>query len=79
MGGECNYLLRVNSEAMRLEFVPDAEWKSAAMMSWTADDIAQLLTDAERALVQTAHRLRLPVQVGYLHTCHHSQDQPGQN
>lgn len=27
MGGECNYLLRANEDA-RLEFVPDAEWKS---------------------------------------------------
>lgn len=63
MGGECNYLLRVNSANMRLEFVPDAEWKSPAMMSWSDDDIMQLLIDAEAALIETAHRLRLPVQV----------------
>jgi hypothetical protein len=62
MGGECNYLLRVQSSEMRLEFVPDAEWKSAVMLSWTQEDIEQLLTDAEHALVETAHRLRLPVQ-----------------
>ena len=31
MGGECNYLLRVNRER-RLEFVPDAEWKSQLML-----------------------------------------------
>lgn len=35
MGGECNYLLRVSSgPERRLEFVPDAEWKSPYMMSW---------------------------------------------
>lgn len=34
MGGECNYLLRVAGKDRRLEFVPDAEWKSAYMMSW---------------------------------------------
>lgn len=63
MGGECNYVLRVARPSMRLEFVPDDSWKSAAMMSWADADIARLLSDAERVLAETAHRLRLPVQV----------------
>lgn len=63
MGGECNYVLRVARPSMRLEFVPDEDWKSTAMMSWADAEIARLLTDAERVLAETAHRLRLPVQV----------------
>ncbi|BDA49790.1 IMP-specific 5'-nucleotidase 1 [Coccomyxa sp. Obi] len=63
MGGECNYVLRVARPDMRLQFVPDEDWKSPAMMSWAADDIARLLSDAERVLTETAHRLRLPVTV----------------
>lgn len=31
MGGECNYLLRVSGPDKRLQFVPDAEWKSPFM------------------------------------------------
>ena len=64
MGGECNYLLRVSRCAeRRLEFVPDEEWKSAAMMSWSEEAIQAMLTSAEAALRETANRLRLPVTV----------------
>ena len=64
MGGECNYLLRVSRGAeRRLEFVPDVEWKSAAMMSWSEEAIQGMLTSAEAVLRDTASRLRLPVTV----------------
>ncbi|CAK0783513.1 hypothetical protein CVIRNUC_006712 [Coccomyxa viridis] len=64
MGGECNYLLRVSRGAeRRLEFVPDEEWKSAAMMSWSEEAIQAMLTSAEAVLRDTASRLRLPVTV----------------
>lgn len=63
MGGECNYLLRVTTPERRLEFVPDAEWKSPYMMSWKESDIAALLDDAEALLLEGARRLRLPVEV----------------
>lgn len=64
MGGECNYLLRVApGPDKRLEFVPDAEWKSPLMASWREDDIRRLLADAEALLLEGAARLRLPVQV----------------
>ncbi|PSC72200.1 IMP-specific 5-nucleotidase [Micractinium conductrix] len=62
MGGECNYLLRVNAEK-RLEFVPDEEWKSLVMKAWTEAQCQRLLDSAERLLLEGAHRLRLPVQV----------------
>lgn len=64
MGGECNYLLRVSGPGKRLEFVPDCEWKSPFMMSWTRQQCEALLDSAERLLLEGAHRLRLPVQVG---------------
>lgn len=63
MGGECNYLLRVSGPDKRLEFVPDREWKSPCMMSWTKEQCEALLDSAERLLLEGAHRLRLPVQV----------------
>ena len=63
MGGECNYLLRVEGETMRLEFVPDADWKSQYMMEWKEKDINGLLSDAEALLLEGAERLRLPVSV----------------
>ena len=64
MGGECNYLLRVSRGAeRRLKFVPDEEWKSAAMMSWSEEAIQAMLTSAEAVLRDTASRLRLPVTV----------------
>ena len=63
MGGECNYLLRVAGRERRLEFVPDEEWKSHYMMSWTEKDIQNLLHDAEALLLEGAARLRLPVAV----------------
>ncbi|KAH7622210.1 putative IMP-specific 5'-nucleotidase 1 [Nannochloris sp. 'desiccata'] len=63
MGGECNYLLRVAGPDRRLEFVPDKEWKSPFMMSWTETDIKELLHDAETLLLEGASRLRLPVTV----------------
>ena len=64
MGGECNYLLRVGpGKDRRLEFVPDEEWKSTFMMSWSERDIQKLLKDAEALLLEGATRLRLPVTV----------------
>lgn len=63
MGGECNYLLRVAGPDKRLQFVPDAEWKSAFMRSWSEPACESLLDAAEALLLEGAHRLRLPVQV----------------
>ena len=68
MGGECNYLLRVTPDASkRLEFVPEEQWKSAAMMSWSEEAIQGMLTSAEAVLKETAHRLRLPITVRAMH------------
>ena len=64
MGGECNYLLRVSRDsAKRLEFVPDEQWKSRAMMAWSEEAIQGMLSSAESVLRETAHRLRLPITV----------------
>ena len=62
MGGECNYLLRVNRER-RLEFVPEAEWKSQLMLRWSEHEVQAALDEASAALVATAKHLRLPVHV----------------
>jgi hypothetical protein len=39
MGGECNYLLRVNPHTKHLEFVPDEEWMTPEMLAWDEEDI----------------------------------------
>eukprot|EP00882_Tetradesmus_deserticola_P030504 GHRQ01034285.1.p2 GENE.GHRQ01034285.1~~GHRQ01034285.1.p2 ORF type:complete len:120 (-),score=40.92 GHRQ01034285.1:249-608(-) len=39
MGGECNYLLRVNAHSKHLEFVPDEEWMTPEMLAWDDHDI----------------------------------------
>lgn len=62
VGGECNYLLRVNSD-YKLEFVPDSEWMSPCMLTWTPADITSVLDAAQAVLVDTAKHLRLPVKV----------------
>ena len=62
MGGQCSYLLRVEGPAKALRFVPDGEWKTPAMAAWSGADIAALLRQAEAILLETAARLRLPVQ-----------------
>jgi hypothetical protein len=63
MGGECNYLLRVNQGTHRLEFVPDHEWKTEEMLSWQEVDIQELLDKAEVMLQQVAAQLRVHVHV----------------
>lgn len=65
MGGECNYLLRVEGgPGKRLALVPDAAWKSPAMMAWSQEGINALLDAAEAVLAESAAHLRLPVEVG---------------
>ncbi|KAF6251627.1 IMP-specific 5'-nucleotidase-domain-containing protein [Scenedesmus sp. NREL 46B-D3] len=51
MGGECNYLLRVNPHSKQLEFVPDDEWMTPEMLAWDDQDI------------KGASRLCMPVQL----------------
>ena len=66
MGGQCSYLLRVEGPAKALRFVPDGEWKTPAMTAWSGADIAALLQQAEAILLETAARLRLPVQARHI-------------
>lgn len=65
VGGECNYLLRVN-DSYSLEFVDDKDWMSAMMLCWTKDNVKKLLDEAEMVLLSTAQHLRLPVRVRFL-------------
>lgn len=62
MGGECNYLLEVGRD-WRLHFVEDRRWKSEFMMSWQPCDIQAVLDLAQALLLESAARLRVPVQV----------------
>lgn len=62
MGGECNYLLEVGRD-WRLHFVEDRQWKSEFMRSWQPHDIEAVLDSAQAILLESAARLRVPVQV----------------
>jgi IMP and pyridine-specific 5'-nucleotidase len=63
MGGECNYLLRVNDE-YRLEFVPSEEWHSEHMYDWRDnDDVRMFLDRAEEFLTSYAKHLGVQVDV----------------
>ena len=62
MGGECNYLLRINRD-YRLEFVDDSCWMSEFMQSWSQGDVEHVLDEAATVLLDTAKHLRLPVKV----------------
>ncbi len=63
MGGECNYLLRIDSTTKQLAFIPDEAWKSPLMMSWSEADISKLLDTAQQALKQAASQLCMDVEV----------------
>jgi len=63
MGGECNYLLRVNDD-YRLEFVPSEEWHSEHMYDWRDnEDVRVFLNRAENFLISYAKHLNVQVDV----------------
>ena len=49
--------------AFGLEFVPDEEWKSPEMRSWSDADITRLLDQGQAALLEAADRMQLEVQL----------------
>ena len=59
MGGECNYLLKINDD-YRLEFVPREKWVTCAMM-WNDAEVEHLLNRAQEILLDTADKLKVPV------------------
>ncbi len=76
MGGECNYLLRVERPGtdkegrggdgmgpLGLEFIPEAEWKSPEMLAWSEEDITQVLDQGQAALLEAADRMKVEVQL----------------
>jgi len=63
MGGECNYLLRVNDD-YRLEFVPAQEWHTDQMYDWRENkEVASFLDRAEEFLTSYAKHLGVEVDV----------------
>jgi len=61
MGGECNYLLKIDDD-YRLYFIPRSEWISCAMM-WDDQEIEMLLDKAQSVLLDTAEKLKVPVRL----------------
>mmetsp|Transcript_36965 Transcript_36965/g.80525 ORF Transcript_36965/g.80525 Transcript_36965/m.80525 type:complete len:426 (-) Transcript_36965:134-1411(-) len=66
LGGESNYLLHASKDEaegrLRLHFVPDEEWKTPQLLSWTQEQIAEVLDRGTAALHEACERLDIPVQ-----------------
>jgi IMP and pyridine-specific 5'-nucleotidase len=56
---------RYNHDRRQMEFVPDEQWKSAEMMSWSDDDIATVLDRAQSVLEEAAASLCLQYRVRF--------------
>lgn len=63
LGGECNYLFRVDPEGYGMVEVDDTLWVTPEMRSWADADVKRMLDIAEAALTENAARLRLDVQM----------------
>ena len=59
MGGESNYLYRIDSE-YNLVRVPDEEWLTTDMKDWTAEGIKALLDEAQKGLQDCVDTMNLP-------------------
>lgn len=62
MGGECNYLLRPNSE-WRLQMVDPQQWQTPEMLSYKQSDVEALLDQAQSLLLESAERLGMKVEL----------------
>ena len=61
MGGQCNFLFRLNRETFHLTSVPDEEWMTSEMLSWDADASKEMLNAAMRELQAVSAKFRLPM------------------
>lgn len=59
MGGECNYLFRLNGETGDLQFIPREDWAIPQMLSWSEADICEILDHGEKLLIKMLERLNL--------------------
>lgn len=59
MGGECNYMFRLNGETGRLVMIDRQEWATDDMLAWKDDDCLELMNSAEKLLSQLVVRLGL--------------------
>lgn len=59
MGGECNYLFRLDGETGELRFIPREEWAIPQMLEWTEADIVEVLDHGEKLLFKMLERLNL--------------------
>ncbi|KAF2084941.1 IMP-specific 5'-nucleotidase 1 [Saccharata proteae CBS 121410] len=64
MGGESSYLFRYAADGSHaLRSVPREQWLLEEMVSWTDEDVAELLNVAEGALSECVKNMRLPAQI----------------
>ncbi|KAJ2508168.1 IMP 5'-nucleotidase [Coemansia sp. RSA 2052] len=70
LGGECNFLFRCislsdNNDSKRfgLQYVPDAEYSSSALRSWTDTQVQQLLDVAEAELRDCVGRMAVSAEI----------------
>lgn len=63
MGGESNFLFRLNASAGQLEPINEAAWKLPAMKQWAQDDVEEVLNFAQSHLGILVEKLGLPAMV----------------
>lgn len=64
MGGESNFMFAYSSKAKwKLEHVPYKDWQLPEMLTWTEENVKDLLDVAESALKHSVSCLNLPVTV----------------
>mmetsp|Transcript_6193 Transcript_6193/g.9556 ORF Transcript_6193/g.9556 Transcript_6193/m.9556 type:complete len:460 (+) Transcript_6193:483-1862(+) len=63
MGGQSNYLLQTTWPAARLKFIEPEQWQTSQMANWGEETIADVLDEAEKALIKYSKQMRLPVRL----------------
>lgn len=59
MGGECNYLFRLDPELGRLRYIDREEWALDEMLAWREDNITDLFDKAEQVLKRQIELLNM--------------------
>jgi len=61
MGGQCNFLFRLDRETFRLKLIPEKEWMTSEMLDWDPIASQEMLNAAMRELQAVSAKFRLPM------------------
>ena len=63
MGGESNFLFRLNGETGQLVWVEPADWQLPEVATWTDEDINKLLDIGQTILTSLKNKMALPAHI----------------